>query len=225
MRNHKKVVISFILLSLLLAIILYSPTPWDSPPSLYFKIHTDRTEYRIGEDINITIIIKNIWYKPIKIAHPSILGRTLHFEILTPEGYRLRYKGLYVTTLEISTILNPNEEFTKTINLLDPLYIWGNDSITYNFSTEGIYFIGAIYISGINYCWERDVWEGKLYSNIIHFELKADGDNINKLIGSFRTSPTNLNAVNILSGNTSRYIYTPLSPNYRHYTSNGGDNP
>ena len=192
-RKKKDYLVSllFCLILILLPICLTFPLPWDTSETLIFRICTNKTEYLIGENIYIIVELQNNWYKPIEIKIPSLSGHTLVFEILTPDGYIVKYMGPYVSMPPPYMLLKPKEKYIKEINLVDPLYIWTiNDSnIPYKFSTEGTYFIRAIYMPDNTH---------KIFSNVISFDLTTsnssfrnievscdptdpdtDGDNIN----------------------------------------------
>lgn len=149
---------------------------------LVFKISMEKYEYKVNEIINITVKIKNNGNESINLSYPDFIfiQKVLDFEIKTPEGYILFYKGNYVLMPPSAIEILPKKEFINNITIVGSSDVWfGNDNIsTYNFTTIGEYSIKGIYKSNSSTTMSatnsKNFWNGILYSNILTFRIKEE---------------------------------------------------
>jgi len=144
-----------------------------NPSRIKFSLTTKKDSYIIGESLNVTVSLKNLYSEAINVSEMSLSKSerpSLRVQVKTPEGYILTYIGGHVKTLPDGLSLGPNETITYSF----PLYLFGNEENNYyQLKSIGDYEINAIYYSNPAWCWDTTVWEGKLYSDVLTFTITS----------------------------------------------------
>lgn len=139
----------------------------DEQLNLPFTIHLEKDEYLVGEPINVTATIKNIYNETINIGEVKLDTGTLDFEIITPNNISLSYTGPIVSFVG-KIQLRKNETTQATYNLLEQKF--GDEIINkYNFTMEGNYSIQGRYHS---FATTESVIDVYLHSNKEYFIIK-----------------------------------------------------
>ena len=142
---------------------------------LALDISLDKTNYMIGEPIIVTSTLTNMGESAIKVSEMGCIFQSLDFEIVTPEGYTLRYNGPSVGCLPPIVALRPGESIEKIYDLLQTQL--GNEAIDkYEFRTPGRFTIKGLYQS-----YGHNRWQGSLESPTRYFHLKQSMAWIEKL--------------------------------------------
>ncbi len=142
---------------------------------LAFDISLDKVNYMIAEPIIVTSALTNMGDSTIKVSEMGCIFQSLDFEIVTPEGYTLRYNGPLVDCLPPIVTLKPGESIEKIYDLLQTQL--GNDAIDkYEFRTPGRFTIKGLYQS-----YGHNRWQGSLESPTRYFHLKQSMAWVEKL--------------------------------------------
>ena len=156
--------------------VLALPLPsFAAQSDIVFTATLEKNEYTGEEPINLVFTLKNRGKKPVYINKRFYFGsedapknqKEVYVTITVPSGAKLPYKFPYEPGYPKSdyfVLLNPDEEIKAEY----PRNLRGN----FEFTEPGIYTVTAVYQNTFGRELGLDVFQGKLTSGPVKFEIK-----------------------------------------------------
>jgi hypothetical protein len=138
------------------------------PVKIDFKVSMNRTEYDIGEAIDLICEVSNIGQYTTNLSAMDYKIPNPKIKIYSPEGYVL-YPRLVASGYPKPIMLNPNDKIQYEIRVNGPNM--GNlclNITNYNFTEPGTYYMDVTYFSD----YFQNVWQGEITIYRISFSIK-----------------------------------------------------
>ena len=142
---------------------------------LQLEISLSKTEFLVGEPINLTVMLKNVGNESVNVSEYGVPLQALRIKLTTSDGGDVLYclgLSLNVTVRPpFGTTLEPNEIMEWKADIV--ACWWWNVSGgqgKYLSNKTGEFSIQSIYTSST---WDIPVWEGTLTSNSVAFTITS----------------------------------------------------
>ena len=124
---------------------------------LKLDIYLDRTEFKPGQDINVTVSLTNVGSESVNVSELCFTCNVV-FTITSPNGSLINRPEIVMPSIPPTTTLEPNETMTQTTNIAV------NIGKEHDLHEEGEYSVRCRYTSFNAY----DIsWYGRLYSDTL----------------------------------------------------------
>ncbi len=101
-KKFLSVVFGFIVAVIILSAFefLFAQNIFEKPESLKVEAVSERMIYSLGQEVNITVYLKNISEDTLELVEPAIDKRSLNFDITLPNTKKEKLLDIYGLTLE-----------------------------------------------------------------------------------------------------------------------------
>ncbi len=123
-------------------------------------------EIALGEDIHITVLLKNIGNRTINISKPELIQASIDFVIITPNSTILYYIGPVIFFPPPIIALDPGEMDISVIIINVSSNHWGY--INSSSEWEYYHFLIGYYNTYARKAYDYHKW---LYSNVVEFYI------------------------------------------------------
>ncbi|MGV8121829.1 MAG: hypothetical protein AB2L14_18865 [Candidatus Xenobiia bacterium LiM19] len=185
MRSGKKCYYTFCYAAIILLLLTFECTSVypTSEHLLSLSIYMDKHKFTLSEPIYVIVTIKNEGSNPVQIFTSFVLnGYFLALELKNPAGKEMKphtvdlFFDESIINQQSTVKLEPGAFYGRWINLRDDRYanppFKGHSSEIYTFTQSGKYTLKALYIVPDIKEKFPDIWNGKLISNPLKFEIE-----------------------------------------------------